>query len=213
LLQRIEYWLLDVAAEFAVPLQALPAGEIELAFNRPSLGASNAELARGLARLHDLGLVALHLEEERTPDALALERLISKPPVDGFIYESGNHYRLTATGGAEWERAARPDWNGYVEYRTWPEGDVAERSIVCADPSRAEHYLAYQRAVWLKQDAVAEESVVREVFRPWQATYWKVLPEAYVIRFRTPQDAGRYPACAEAARWDYRWHGDPWEGR
>ncbi|MFI5403652.1 MAG: hypothetical protein ACHQ1G_12010 [Planctomycetota bacterium] len=211
-LSRLEYWLLDVAAEHGMPLQMLPEGHIELALNRPSLGASNAELARGLVALSGLGLVTLETPD-CVLDAAGLEKLISVPPRDGMIYDGKHWYSLTAAGGAEWERAARPDWNLYVEYRTWPECDGWQHSILCADAGQAERYLAFQRSVWHKPGAVPEESVVRDVLRPWEATHWRELPEAYLILFRTGgEEARRYPSAGEAAQWDYRWHDDPWEG-
>jgi hypothetical protein len=215
----LEYRLLDLVAEFAVPLQALPDGEIEPALNRRSLGASNAELARALAVLSDLDLVWLTTEDEDDArlDAVAIERLISLPAIDGVIYKS-HGYGLTAAGGVEWERAARPDWNRYVEYRTSPsEDDVRwEHSIICADPSMAERYLGFQRAVWLEPGDLIEASITRDVVRPWEATYWKTLPEAHRIRYLSASGRSRYPSREEIARSDFptggsRWHDDPWE--
>jgi hypothetical protein len=165
-----------------------------------------------------MGLVDLHLEEDRTGDVAAIERLVSKPPRDGVVYQSGNHYRLTPTGGAEWERAARPDWGRYVERseERHDDGAPVEHEILSPSAARAEAYLDFVRGDRLWYGPVSNESIARDVIRPWEATYWKTLPEGHRIRFRTGPGPERMPTPDEMlrrVRWDDRWHDDPWEGR
>ena len=209
-LGRLEYWLLDVVAEFAVPVQILRPGRIEDLLNRRSLGATNAEIAQALVALRDSGLV--WIRGGRIP-AKTLQRILAD--------KGARDYGLTAEGGAAWERAARPDWSRYIDDCAWiagggdpqrglVESDLWQYEITCADVALLERYFGFEREFLLKPGIVVEGSVTRDVIRPWKATYWKVLPEAYRILFQTGRDERRSQPPGEP-RWDHRWHDDPWE--
>jgi hypothetical protein len=206
-LGRLQYWLLDVVAEYTAPLCALPDGEVELWLNRPGSGASRAELARGLATLLHLGLVTGATAEGGDLGAAEIERALGGPREQTW-------YGLTEAGGVAWEQAAKPDWRSYVWYAREEEGGAWGHTILCADPALAARYLAYQRAIWLKPGVVAEESLRHDTVRPWEATYWKTLPAAHRIRFNTGAEPNRWPDPGDLARSEFpdgvpRWHRDP----
>ncbi|MEG4322318.1 MULTISPECIES: hypothetical protein [unclassified Microcoleus] len=87
-------------------------------------------------------------------------------------------YYLTPQGGARWEAMAHPDWNKFfiVNFREFfPDEDEifgTQREIL-------EQLLSLDRLILGKQHIPGTEKW--NVLEPWEATYWKTLPQGYHV--------------------------------
>jgi len=87
-------------------------------------------------------------------------------------------YYLTPQGGARWEAMAHPDWNkffivNFLGQFPYEEGFLGtQREII-------EQLLALERLLFLYEHIPGTEKW--NVLEPWEATYWKTLPQGYHV--------------------------------
>jgi hypothetical protein len=161
---------------------------IERLFNKPGHGLARADLLELPDRLFRAGDIVATSKAgtQFTPTAAQIEAEVKDRP-----FNQRNQsvcYGLTPKGGARWEMAARADWARYIaDWRTVTDHlfdgkPVESVEIVTPDRGRLNEYLSLLRAHF---DDVLPRSEEWDVLRPWHATYWKRLPLAHRVRFRS----------------------------
>jgi hypothetical protein len=199
-----EYWILDVVLEWRETIAALEPDDIEmleLSFNRKGHGLSHDQLLDTLHSLFQRGdIIAEYVKRFHPESSLGLfvpsrreieKELLSrrnrhgrrhKGLEDGYVY-----YGLTAQGGAKWEAVSHPDWNLFVDrYGVLDEQDRNWEEIASCNKSLVEQYLENA----LSKGIAIPETVEWEELVPWEATYWKVLPRGYWVRYRSYDGTG-----------------------
>jgi hypothetical protein len=179
-----EVWLLDAAVHVRIPLPLLVGTDDEISrdFNRPSHFMNRDELFRTLCSLFAAGDIVGNSEErgDYVPTPAEVERALEpSPPGTPMITDSTLCYGLSTQGGARWERMTEADWDRYIQVEE-PEKQVTE--IVTSNKERLED--ALQRAQNWSTGGWWPESVVRDVIKPWEATYWRTLPVGFRARFQ-----------------------------
>jgi hypothetical protein len=220
----LDFWIFTSACEARVPVSWLLATNRDEVFNLPDLSCTELELVDSLDRL--ISAEELSVERVLWPGSSEQEghehrtRLTpSRAQIIEYLTEEARtgrftvYYGLTARGSERWERAARPKWHEYVDY--WIDPTAGEGGISAQDCSLAE--------CWLDAWPYIEQgheitSVTWQDLRPWQATYWKLLPSGYEVRIWmrdvpvSHEQIGRYEPAPKwvsdlsqrASRW-YSW--------
>jgi hypothetical protein len=88
----------------------------------------------------------------------------------GWIEIGAGDYGLTALVGAAWEERAQPDWSRLID----DSSDGHFRSVEGVIPERVRRCIEWREPHY---ELVGEP--VFERLRPFQATYWKALPEGF----------------------------------
>ncbi len=186
-------WLLDLVAELRYPVELLTAPELEPAINRRAPKFSAEQWSERLSELRRRGWIELRRFDD-APATITDEDLRAELSTrrHGLPDADTIYFGLTRDGGAEWESAARPDWNRYL----FSAAGEHEVEIACADEARLEKFL---RSPWLDWRPIGDER--RDVLSPWQATYWKTLPLGHRMR------------CAYGAREDLAWTAEQYTQR
>jgi len=180
--------------------------DMESVLNTPSHGLNEADLIQHFFKLWRHGFVECSHDESGPPVDPDLELLRRQ-----FVYAGDSPaddetllYRLTAAGGAAWEALASPDWTGFLR-----SSSPSSRRWVLGGGDRARVELLRKCPAMFPPPLIETEKVL--VQRPWQATYWKILPIGYEITFEYDYSLGRSQdlansACAEIFEtWD-KWH-------
>ncbi len=181
-MDRAEYWLLDTAVDTKYPLDWLVAEDIEIVFNRSGHGLTPNELLTLLTRLFAHGDLLAQLRigpETFQPVEPTVEQITS-----ALTGEFRMDYGLTVQGGARWEAYSAPDWSRYIDAGYF--GDSLTGEVAAGTRRAAEQYLALEP--FISSSSIVPNSVQWETLAPWQATYWKVLPEGHRATFRYVED-------------------------
>ena len=189
-----ERWVLEAAVDWKLPVRVITGPDAGQRLNRAHHGLDPEgviEVLRGLLRQ---GAIALFRDGQgqhhQTEEALraAVEQGDAGPSPPGSFF-----YGLTPSGGELWEAVAQPDWARYIDASYGIDPNDAE--VICADPVRLNDYVSskYQKC------RPISGTVCRDQVKPWQATYWKMLPLGHRIRYSydpdessRPQGVGRY---------------------
>jgi hypothetical protein len=183
-LTRGEYWLLQTVVEWACPLCFLDSEgyhdphSIEQMFNKPGHGLNRDRLIATLEKLFQEGWIMAKIKDE--PVFLTRHQIINAlDETSPRQNDSCTYYRLTPKGGEVWEAFATPDWSRFIlEDRN----DETHAGVITSMiPGRLEKYL---RSLNLVQYEVDFDSAQTEEIGPWDATYWKVLPNGHRTRFQ-----------------------------
>ncbi len=178
---RLDFWLLDSVVLFSYPMSWMVGPNIAEVLNCEGHRASDDEVADSFARLFAQGLIEAELPCANWGNGERV-RLKSRAEVLDALAQRSNRpmectsYDLTSDGGRAWESIARPDWGRFVEEER--EDDAI--MFRAASEEQADKYLAYQRDCWIQTHGAVE----RTRLRPWDATYWKELPEGFEVRVR-----------------------------
>ncbi|MEJ6480747.1 hypothetical protein N0Y54_05265 [Nostoc punctiforme UO1] len=98
----------------------------------------------------------------------------------------GAWYYLTPQGGTRWELLTHPDWNRYHTQRLGCDpGEISVSEIVSPDRKFIEKFLNVDCYVCAVVHISGTE--VWDMLEPWQATYWKILPRGYIVRYQSRQ--------------------------
>jgi hypothetical protein len=218
-LNRPLYWLLDSCIRHPWPVRFLGAPNVEEIFNERSHGLDHRALIDALLSLFMADYmkatwVGENLSEDfflPTHDQLRDDlRLGERKSRDGLT-DHALYYFATPAGGELWEAYSNPDWDRYVYdiYGT-DEYELTSRSL-----PEIERYIEMIR--WSEGVSVMSDSMRSATIKPWQATYWKTLPDAHHVTFR-PEQTGRFHLEQEwppqLLKWwqeDPRWY-TRWEG-
>ena len=107
------------------------------------------------------------------------------------------YFFLTKKGGEIWESWSKPKWNQYfrkdffqwesVSQKFWnnsipPHG----RLICCADQEVAKKIIANEHLFYRSSilPYAIKNSEIWETLTPWYPTYWKTLPQGYVVSYQ-----------------------------
>lgn len=183
-MNRGEYWLLEAVVEFPVGLSSLVHPQIEVFFNKPGHNMERGTLIGALRNHFTRGhLIAFQENREPfVPTASELDDALHHLP-PGECRWSSPCYGLTAKGGAMWEALAQPDWRRYLSYESSSDDDWNTQigEVTCADRLFAQQYISGLPELGIEVLAGPSDA---ERVAPWQATYWKTLPEGFRFHFR-----------------------------
>jgi hypothetical protein len=176
---KVEYWLLNLVCDGSFPLYRLTHPDLELIANRDGHGLPHSELLEVLHQLFQEGsLVCVrHPDDETTIEFVPTYQDIDTA-LQGQDYVQ---YRLTPKGGEQWEILSHPDWNWFIGGGYGPNKN--EAFIETKSYPVAEQYL--QMFPYLFSAEVIHDSITYKILRPWQATYWKKLPEGCELYVKT----------------------------
>jgi hypothetical protein len=116
-------------------------------------------------------------------------------------------YGMTQRGAARWEALAEPDWDRYICEEAAPEAepDISRTSLWARTKVRLEEALLFGYA----GEPISSNQERWEPLVPWQATYWKTLPDGYRVELLTRRFSdGVKSTCKEAEMWNatFKWH-------
>jgi hypothetical protein len=194
-LSRGEYWLLEAAVEYALPLTviALPDGPpwdrstIDLTLNKTGHGLSAAELQHTLLRMQRLGWIVFQSYVGNDKKILRLDAASIDHEMRRLgTYEKHAKYKLTEKGGDVFEAFARPDWSRYLNHETDPaydnfdavEGEPEHFILRASDEKNLRMYLHELRHAYL----LDEKTIRKSALVNWSANYWKTLPSGFEVR-------------------------------
>lgn len=167
------------------------------------------QLVAVFQRLFQRGDLIAIREQDETP-VLPLQHGFIPTPEEIIAAMEGElimGYWLTSQGGARWESASNPRWERYLTTASGPEYEL----IAGGSRQVVEAYL--ELVPYIRGVTLLPKSIVWEVETPWQATYWKLLPEGHVVSFQTtPAPYTPRPAWVEQ-RWVeiMQWYTNPFE--
>jgi len=187
---RGEYWLLETAVTFGVPVSSLLQDDkLEEGFNKPGHGMERSHLELTLSGLLARGLIYVEHSCPTSEDKRLATVADISPALDGVRgYAESLYYHMTANGGANWEAFASPNWKRFIDHSHSYDDNGNERHTVHA----ANRELLQRIFDGLHYEGVTPmpETVVWTEISPWQATYWKKLPQGCRLEFasapRTP---------------------------
>ena len=181
-MERAEYWILDCALETSTPLCGLVSEQIEELFNRGSHGLSRPELIDLLGRMFGGGdLVVRELSRRElekvgelfVPDIRQIEA--------GLRGERNLYYSITEQGGAKWEEVSKPEWSRYVSgWKYEDPKEFREGEAASMDRELVEEQLSMWSGLGVEIQFFSQKW---DRPAPWQATYWKSLPEGHRVTF------------------------------
>jgi hypothetical protein len=216
-LNRQLYWLLDSCISTGpTPVGFLSASNVEEIFNAPrSHGLEHTALIDALLSLFTADYMRAKwfhgdLSEAFLPTYEQLNADLLRPSVRDRIKDA-IFYFVSPTGGKLWEAYSNPDWDRYV-YDSYgkDEYELTSRSL-----PEIERYIEMIR--WSEGACVRSDSMRSTTIKPWQATYWKKLPDAHHVTFRA-EKTGQFHLpqewpppllkwWQEHPRWYTRWEG------
>ena len=140
-----------------------------------------AEVAISANRLFQNGdILAVVLNDDGND---ILDVVLTMPEIQAYLEgKLRTSYYLTPQGGARWEAVANPNWNQYLRWLHGWSCDE-ESSITSSDRQLVEQIL--EASEYVVGKAPIPDTETWEPIEPWQVTYWKTLPLAYSVRYRT----------------------------
>lgn len=179
-----EYWMLESAVEMSLPMNCLASSDLELMLNKTGHKLDNPAIVNTLVRLFTNGLIKAW--QRGKPNNVLL---LTRDEIEAALREEkpSTYYSLTAKGGAQWEHFAHPRWDRFMDHGYEILSETRRKGeLYCA----TEHLLeSYFKGIHFLGYHVDSATVVRDVVKPWQATYWKQLPQAYRISFEFDEDS------------------------
>lgn len=188
-MDKAKYWFLNLVVDLYWPLGLMESENLEIHVNGPGHGLNHSDLVATLYQMFQEGsLVALRESREEPREEFTPTRQEIERALEG---KDDVYFGVTAFGGARWELESQPNWNRYIY--TSISIDPNEGELICADRSLAEAFLSTQP--WWPE---VEGSKSWEVLTPWQATYWKNLPEGHRVTFLHEE----YSEADESRSWE-----------
>lgn len=206
------FWLLDIVVGHREPVETLlsndPRGEDRYfgeMFNRGPHGLDREGVVAALTALAEEGLIlAWRASSEEGFDVYAahpggfpptrpqIEEALRRDRSKG-IEGTRLYYGLSERGGQHWESLARPDWDRFVD-RWEGEAGAFDESMPDDDPSadRRQRQMTSSNRLLLEEHLRRDQETYRivdpetirwETLTPWDATYWKRLPQAYRVTY------------------------------
>ena len=186
-----EYWILQSLVEYSIPVTFYWGSQlqVEQMFNKDWHCLSKTDLIKTLDALFQRGLVefsrGMESEELLTPSCADITAMLSEPPPDNPASTSCS---LTQLGGQLWEAFALPDWSKFIIGGTYLPPEVedgwCDSYAEGTDRNRLQRYIDGLHHVGTIVDT---ETVIWKKEEPWEATYWKTLPEGYSVTFKSKE--------------------------
>jgi hypothetical protein len=225
----VEHWLLNTAIEFPRSINLiLPHVAVESLNVKPVPGCGAADYAKSIADLFSAGLIRIdsdlpaHDFTDREGILRVLEEIqqMGRPAIVRSAHRETLKrkffFELTAKGGAEWERRARPEWeNFYSESSDGRTGDAVSPNLT----------LLMARLGWfaeLNGQRIHRDTIELEEHQDYQVLYWTRLPHVYRALFCCEPGGGLWGredgTRAHEPKWftnwwhaTNRWYTEPWE--
>ena len=184
-MNKAAYWFLDAVVEYQLPIRMLVAPNLAEVLNRPSHDLDPQSICALLLQLVQQDYLVIYQcdyhEHRKVPFIPSLRDLkegLDTPKRNNQAYLS---YGLSPLGGAQWETLSSPRWDRFISasYAI----DPYEAEIIAQDRQLVQRYFEVQNYISSAVGVVIPESLQWDAFHPWQATYWKTLPQAYRLRF------------------------------
>jgi hypothetical protein len=213
-----EGWLLETAVECRCPIPFLtrPEPDLSEALNYKGHGLSQCELFAAFRTLRDQEYITFYNFHSDEPVALSDEELFAS--LAHGAYDSNLEpvvYGLTPAGGARWETTAEADWSRFYEGFSHEAGGSEDQRVLTAGSLARLHELLDHHTGFLYEEIVAG-SVIEDIVRPWEATYWKTLPVGFRVRCwvksTEPHWAPQPPDWKATYRAFVAWYRFTWHG-
>jgi hypothetical protein len=214
----IRHWLLNLAVEIPLDLRRiLPAVQAQGLNVLAVPGCEKRDYARGVIQLHESGMIELSskdaADDVNSSDGVAqiLDRFINLSKYDpdtsprhfGPVHKLPSAlqvtYKITESGGREWEGCAKPDWDHFVN----GSDDYVSGELVSFDK---EHLIAYMG--WYPEIAgslIQLDTINWETLRNFNILYWKQLPVVHRVSFQL-QPSGKRWGSDSAPQWFWDWY-------
>lgn len=192
----IRHWLLNLAVEIPVDLHLILPLVQALGLNvRTVPGSDERDYARCIIQLHQSGMIEL-ASQDAADDvnssngvARILDRFINLPkydpsvsprhfgPVDKLPSALQVAYKVTALGGQEWERCAKPDWDHFVN----GSADYVSGELLSFDKERLIAYMGWFPEIF--GSLIQLDTIKWETQTNFDILYWKQLPVVHRVSF------------------------------
>ena len=93
------------------------------------------------------------------------------------------YYCLTEKGGSIWEAFAAPEWNRFIDESYGRDEETLQDNIGCLISANEELLINYFEHGDLGEFPAHRDKVKWDIFKPWNATYWKTIPVGHRVRF------------------------------
>jgi hypothetical protein len=188
-LDRAQFWILSGLATYLLPLNVIGLPDesdteihstMPLALNRRGPGVPVAALARTIVSMLRCDWVEIIPGvRERIDDVRNMTpRRVERELLRRGAFSDGPFLGLTATGGATWERFARPRWDRFVDDGSVLREDLPDawqREVITLDGAFLQRYMGALR----EQEEITPRSESYDVLEDWQPTYWKPAGRGY----------------------------------
>ncbi len=214
----IRHWLLNLAVEIPVDLhRILPVIQAQGLNVRTVPTCEGRDYARGVIQLHESGMIELTskdaADDVNSSDGVVqiLDRFVNLQkfdprisprhfaPVDKLPSALQVKYKVTALGGQEWERSAKPDWNHFVS----SSDDYASGELLSADKERLIAYMGWYPEI--AGSLIQVDTINWETHRNFNILYWKQLPVVHRVSFQLQPSGKRWSSDA-APKWFWDWY-------
>jgi hypothetical protein len=227
----MNHWLLNTAAEFAVPLTSIfpePGRGLNV---KPIPRCDSDHYANGMLELFDSGQIAFASKvlgddtQTRNGVVRILDRFHALSKNDPSL--RGEHgilpthrlsclpgmnvwFKVTPHGGRVWEKVVQPDWARCVSISS----DLTTGELMSPNRDLLFAYLGWFRE--LQREKILRETIDWKTYTDFKIVYWKRLPFVYHASFQV-QPVERYWLAGEP-QWfrDCRhsvqsWYTKPWD--
>ncbi len=119
-------------------------------------------------------------------------------------------FKLTALGGAAWEKVAEADW----QHMVYDCGDLSHEELISASRDRLIAYMGWYPEIYRKR--IQLETVTWQMHTEFEVLYWKRLPFVYHVSFGAQSANPRWRGTEPKWFSDWRsrvlsWHKEPWD--
>lgn len=196
-MNKFEYWFLDTAVEEIIGLSwVIPDETGMLGINRKPLPISFAEIANILHKLFQSGNLLATTPEEQNYFSFSIGFKPSFSEIEAALKGNiGLFYFLTDKGGKNWESVSQPKWEQFLNWGGRIEREN-EEIMTCGSRQVGETILSLSHL--LKPGSsiqyIIPHTEIWETITPWKATYWKMLPVGYQVRYQKREiEIDNYP--------------------
>jgi hypothetical protein len=193
-LSRGEFWILGIAINAGEGFASLAGSDEHISgyWNREPHGMDLDQLIESLCGMFERKWLQLNVNEPGTIQSFFVpDRDFVHDFFHGKIEErpdgGGVYFWLTHEGGRVWEEFAAPEWDRCFNASHQPGVDEHHEIIEVTAGSEdvLQNYLEYFP---LDGSQIVDSSLKFEIIVPWQAKYWKELPQGFRATFQATVD-------------------------
>ena len=199
---------MEIKAEYMIPAGFLGRDDLVMVLNKPLHGLSRDELLATILELSRQGLVSYTTRHDQTERQFSNTDQIRDALAEESRRGQGKTLLcLTSKGARVWEAFAAPRWDDYIceSYINDESLGQAVTELICTNRGRLQRYL---KSAYPSLSQIDPYQVWWDILKPWEVTYWKILPKAHRVRFVDPDDGMEVPPPPPRyilrPRW-YRW--------
>ncbi|WP_353572294.1 hypothetical protein [Candidatus Albibeggiatoa sp. nov. BB20] len=188
MLSTVDYLLLDYVSEYKIPLNIFVQPNVGEILNKPDHNLSTIELALRLCHLVNEELIIIANSGTCLASLNEIsDTLKNEPKSNQYDFDKRFEVKLTEKGGNEWEHVFLPDWRKYWSTEvTFGETEHSEEEWLLEQANLASlnDIIEFRK----KHLIVKDDKFSIKRITPWDATYWKRLPEVYQAYFIVIED-------------------------